>query len=205
MTLIVIGFVLLALTPLIWSEGQVGVKLKPIIAAELQVQVEAWGGQGFLGKTVKLVIKQYEKDQKEEADRLVRAEEAKVTTALKEAYMQIFKNAGITAKAEWGSGSVSYPIAVRVAHEDLSSARKALRSAYGSWNDKVEEVSIDKEWKDDWSVQRNVCKAKYLGPQICDVYYALSVWHEMDAIPEGLLKPGCKIEEDIRYSVTCES
>ena len=158
-----------------------------------------------MGKTVKSVVKQYQADQKEIIDREARVLAQEITNAFKEAYMKIFKDAGIIAKDEYGQGSSGYPISVRIAPEDLSPARAALRAYYGSWADKIESVSIDKEWKSDWSEQRNVCKASYLGPEIEDRFYAFSVWHEMDAIPKGLLKPGCKIEEEISYSVTCET
>lgn len=200
----IIAIVLLTMVPLLWAEMQAGPRVKKFILAELQVQIESWGGEGFLGKTVKNVITQYESDRKEAAAREVREAAGKVRTHHKEKLTQALKDADISVYDEYGTGDKGYPLAVRVPADKLSQARSTLRAFYGLWSDHIEAVSVEKCWNDDWSAQKNFVIAKFLGPEVAGHYLALVVRYEMDAVPVGLLKPGCKIEaKEPEFTVTC--
>lgn len=196
---ILVMYVLLAMTPLIWRETQAWSKLKPLLIAELEVQFEAWGGNGFLGETVKRGVKSVvaERSAKEKEDRL---------KALKDEFKKIFADAEIESSSNWGEGTEHYPLSMKVKHTDLHAARRVLRVYFGSWNDMVDAVSADKVWDDKWENKIDVIVAKYKGTKpINDVWYQITTEYPIDNVPKGLLKEGCEIKEEVErsFKVVC--
>lgn len=195
---IVIGGTITAVTPLIWRDCDIWARLKPKLVEEFNVQLEAWGGQGFLGKVLQEGVKKVKK-MEAEADL---ANRKKVT---KEAFIQLFKDAGLEVRERYGDGHETWPFKVKLKPEDLHTARTIARAHYGAWSDSIVKTDITEHWDRDTDEDIEVLAVTYSSKQ-GDFWLGFEVYYPTDNLPEGLLKPGCKIVEEVsvRKSVTCE-
>jgi hypothetical protein len=85
------------------------------------------------------------------------------------------------------------PIIVWVHERDLHTLRTFFRKHFGSWTDKIERTSCTS----------SILDVRYRGTSKTPTLIEIEVDYDIDNLPPGLLKPGCRLEKEVETYESC--
>ena len=110
-----------------------------------------------------------------------------------------FKDTGIYIGGLYGSGEHSWDsLDLRVMPDELHRTRQILRETFGSWNDTILPGSCTEA-----SDGVFLLRCNYVPKEKLPYYLSIEIDYDIDNLPKGLLKEGCKVETHTETRVTC--
>lgn len=148
-----------------------------------------WAGDHTLfGQVVKKGIEVRKKE--------IEAEELK---KYKEHILKMMKDAGVPCSGVYGGDYDWSPVAVHIKPEGLHDARRVMRLIVGSWNDEIVPGSCE----EDWSTKKHVLSVSYHPKEELKRKTTINTKYDLDNLPKGLLKEGCRVEREYKTVMTC--
>ena len=161
--------------------------LKPVEEATKKGFV--WLGENsYLGAVIKKGIKAHKADIKKQ-----KLEEYK-------AFLEkSLKEAGVKVNVIWGGDYSWSPVSVEIPPESLHDARRVLRLTLGSWNDTIEPGSCE----ENCLTKKFELAVSYQPKEDLQIPTVIRTKYDLDSLPKGLLKEGCRVEKETTTRVTC--
>lgn len=184
--ILVVATILIASVSLILEEMQVDIyrPLKDSLNSSL-----LWAGEKtLLGQVVKKGIEVRKKE--------IETEELK---KYKEHILKMMKEAGVPCSGVYGGDYDWSPVAVHISPEGLHDARRVMRLIVGSWNDEIVPGSCE----EDWSTKKHVLQVSYHPKEEMKRKTTINTKYDLDNLPKGLLKEGCRVEREYKTVMTC--
>jgi hypothetical protein len=107
----------------------------------------------------------------------------------KEKLKQILIDNNIKVRLVFGDN----PLVIWIHEKDLSQLRRLLRNTYGEWSDKIDRTFCSGESLD----------VRYKALKKTPVPLEIEVDYDINNLPQGLLKPGCRVEREVITSESC--
>jgi hypothetical protein len=185
-TILVVAMILLASVSLILQETQTNI-YAPVHALFVKT-VTYLGDHSMLGRTIKkgMMVLAIEK---ETAD----------LKAYKDNIERLMKEAGVKFSGVYGGDYAWAPVAVHIDPKSLHLARGVMRELFGSWNDEIVPGHCD----EDYSTKKHMLHVSYDPKEELERKTRISTKYDLEDLPKGLLKEGCKVEKEYVTTVTC--
>lgn len=189
--IIVVSFILLGLTALFIEEFNLDI-YKPVRVKTVDALIYL-GEHNTFGQIIKKGIEAKRRD-----DFLARLKE------YKEHLKTLLKQAGIEVPYIYGGDYDWSPVEISIDPEQLHEVRRVLRLVVGSWNDKIEPGSCDEDYRG-----IHMLRVYYVPKEEMPFPTRIVTKYEIDNLPKGLLKEGCRVEKEtitrVTFSVRCEA